>query len=204
MPNLLESKGSASNLLTLLDGVGVQSDMYYWRCVMGLLEIRIYPDPVLRKVAEPVVSFDESLDRLVRDMAETMYSAPGVGLAAPQVGVSRRVVVIDVNSPRRESLIVLVNPEIVEREGEITWSEGCLSFPDIHTDVIRARKVTVRAQDTSGAPLTLVGEDLLAVAMQHELGHLDGRLLIDGMSLIDRALLRRKMTRRAIEAAKPV
>lgn len=168
-----------------------------------MLEVRIYPDPVLRRVAEPVTTFDESLERLVRDMAETMYSSPGVGLAAPQVGVCRRIFVIDLRSPQRESLLVFVNPEILERDGEITWEEGCLSFPDIHTDVQRSQRVVVRAQDQTGKSFTLEAEDLLAVAIQHELDHLDGRLLIDNMPLVDRALLKRKMTQRAIEATKP-
>lgn len=169
---------------------------------MGLLEVRVYPDPVLRKKADPVEVFDEDLDRLVRDMADTMYEAPGVGLAAPQVGISRRLYIIDISSPSRENLLVFVNPEIVHAEGEITWEEGCLSFPDVHTDVKRSRNVRLSAQDVKGRPFTLEGENLLAVAMQHELDHLDGRLLIDNMSLIDRTLLKRKMTRQAIEAAK--
>jgi len=168
-----------------------------------MLEIRIYPDPVLRMVAEPVTDFDEKLARLVQDMAETMYTSPGVGLAAPQVGVSRRLFVIDIASPSRENLLVFVNPEIIERDGEITWEEGCLSFPDVHTDVERARRVVVRALDTEGEEFELEAEDLLAVAIQHELDHLDGRLLIDNMSLLDKAQLKLKMTRRAIEAMKP-
>jgi peptide deformylase len=168
-----------------------------------MLEIRIYPDPVLRRVAEPVTDFDEKLARLVHDMAETMYGSPGVGLAAPQVGVSRRLFVIDITSPQRENLLVFVNPEIVEREGEITWEEGCLSFPDIHTEVQRTRRLVVRAQDVEGETFELEAEDLLAVAIQHELDHLDGRLLIDNMSLLDKAQLKLKMTRRAIEAIKP-
>lgn len=168
-----------------------------------MLEIRIYPDPVLRRVAEPVTEFDESLERLVQDMAETMYASPGVGLAAPQVGVSRRLFVVDISSPRQEQLLVFVNPEIIEREGEITWEEGCLSFPDVHTDVQRTKRIVVRAQDAAGAGFELEAEDLLAVAIQHELDHLDGRLLIDNMSLLDKAQLKLRMTRRAIEAIKP-
>lgn len=168
-----------------------------------MLEIRIYPDPVLRTVAEPVTEFDEKLARLVHDMAETMYTAPGVGLAAPQVGVSRRLCVIDITSPSRENLLVFVNPEIVERDGEITWEEGCLSFPDVHTDVHRSKRVVVRARDVKAEEFELEAEDLLAVAIQHELDHLDGRLLIDNMSLLDKAQLKLKMTRRAIEAIKP-
>jgi peptide deformylase len=171
---------------------------------MEPLEIRVYPDPVLRMRAEPVTEFDASLERLVRGMAETMYTAPGVGLAAPQVGVSKRLFMIDLRSPQREDLHVFINPEIVEREGEITWEEGCLSFPDIHTEVERSRRVVIRALDVRGEPFELEGVDLMAVAMQHELDHLDGRLLIDNMAPIDRALLRRRMTRRAIEAAKPI
>ncbi len=169
---------------------------------MALMEIRIYPDPVLRKVAKPVTLFDGELERLVSDMAHTMYTSPGVGLAAPQVGLSERFFIIDITSPRRESLHVFVNPRIVHREGAITWEEGCLSFPDVRTDVDRSRFVKVEAQDVKGRAFALEAEGLMAVAIQHELDHLDGRLLIDNMSIIDRALLKRKMTRQAIDSAR--
>ncbi|MBW2261993.1 MAG: peptide deformylase, partial [Deltaproteobacteria bacterium] len=124
-------------------------------------------------------------------------------LAAPQVGVSRRLFVIDTTIPRHENLLVFVNPEIIERDGEITWEEGCLSFPDVHTEVQRSKRIVIRAQDAAGAPFEMEAEDLLAVAIQHELDHLDGRLLIDNMSFLDRAQLKLEMTRQAIEAIKP-
>jgi peptide deformylase len=167
------------------------------------MEIRIYPDPVLRRTAEPVTEFDEGVARLAADMAETMYAAPGVGLAAPQVGVGKRLFVIDLASPQREDLLVLVNPAIVRREGEIVWEEGCLSFPDVRTEVQRSRIVEMKAQDVKGNHFTIEGEDLLAVALQHELDHLQGRLLIDNMPLVDRTLLKRKLTRQAVAEAKP-
>ncbi len=165
---------------------------------MAILEIVKYPDPILKQKTQPVGQIDEGIRRLIADMAETMYSAPGVGLAAPQVGSNRRIAVLDVtkaDEPR--SLIVLINPEIVAAEGECTWEEGCLSIPDCNEEVKRQKKVCVRFQNLDGEEKTLVGEDLLGVALQHEIDHLDGILFIDRLSRIKRDLLKRRLRKEA-------
>ncbi|MDH5673953.1 MAG: peptide deformylase [Myxococcales bacterium] len=166
---------------------------------MAVRTILHYPDERLRKVAEPVTDFDAELARLVDDMAETMYAAPGVGLAAPQIGVSRRVFVIDVATGDDEpsDLRVFVNPEILERVGEVQNEEGCLSFPGVHEDVKRAERVRVRACDQHGQSFELEAEALLAIAIQHENDHLDGKLMVDHLSLLRRRLVHRAMVKRA-------
>ncbi len=144
-------------------------------------EIVIWPDPVLKEIAKPVDAVDDTVRKLLDDMAETMYAADGVGLAAPQIGASKRLIVIDV-SPRQpdQKLIHLVNPEIVKVEGKMTYTEGCLSVPGEAEDVERASKVWVRALGRDGKPLEIVAEgDLLAVALQHEFDHLQGTLFVD-------------------------
>jgi peptide deformylase len=158
-------------------------------------EIVIWPDPVLKQVASPVDRVDDSIRRLLDDMAETMYAADGVGLAAPQVGVGKRVIVIDV-SPREpdQKLIHLVNPTIVEAEGKLIYTEGCLSIPGEAEEVERANKVRVRALDYHGKPFEIVAEaDLLAVALQHEHDHLQGTLFVDHLSSLKRELIRKRM-----------
>jgi peptide deformylase len=158
-------------------------------------EIVIWPDPVLKQVASPADRVDDTIRRLLDDMAETMYAADGVGLAAPQVGVGRRVIVIDV-SPREpgQKLIHLVNPEIVEAEGKTIYTEGCLSIPGEAEDVERANKVRVRALDYHGKPFEIVAEgDLLAIALQHEIDHLQGTLFVDHLSSLKRELIRKRM-----------
>jgi peptide deformylase len=158
-------------------------------------EIVIWPDPVLKQVAAPVDRVDDTIRRLLDDMSETMYAADGVGLAAPQVGVARRVIVIDV-SPREpdQKLIHLVNPEIVEAEGTMIYTEGCLSIPGEAEEVERANKVRVRALDYHGKPFEIVTEgDLLAVALQHECDHLQGTLFVDHLSSLKRELIRKRM-----------
>jgi len=163
--------------------------------------IRTWPDEVLRRKAEPVEAFDEELHRLVEDMLETMYAAPGIGLAAPQVGVARRVIVIDTSSRSDpEQVVVLVNPEIVEREGEVESEEGCLSVPDYSGKVKRARRVAVRGHDRHGRPALVEGEELLARALQHEIDHLDGTLFIDRLSPLRREIVRKKL-RKALAAS---
>ena len=173
-------------------------------------EIVIWPDPVLKQVAAPVDRVDDTIRRLLDDMAETMYAADGVGLAAPQVGVARRVIVIDV-SPREpdQKLIHLVNPEIVEAEGKMVYTEGCLSIPGEAEEVERASKVRVRALDYHGKPFDIVADgDLLAVALQHEHDHLQGTLFVDHLSSLKRELIKKRMTKlkqqRAEEAAEAV
>ena len=144
---------------------------------MGMRKIVTLGDEALRKVGKPMTKFDLRLWLLLKDMADTMYKAEGVGLAAPQVGIMRRVVVIDVG----EGLIELVNPEIISREGEQAGPEGCLSLPGRQGLVRRPMKVTVRSQDRNGKPIELTGEGFLARAMCHEIDHLDGVLYIDIM-----------------------
>lgn len=153
-----------------------------------------YGDPVLEKVAAPVTSFDEQLKKLVDDMFESMYAAHGVGLAAPQIGISKRIAVVDITFKEDENAkLVLVNPEVIHTEGKQTQNEGCLSLPEFREPVTRARKVTVRAQDLHGKFFETTGEDLLARAFQHETDHLNGRLYIHHISGLKRDLIKRKV-----------
>lgn len=169
---------------------------------MAVLPIRVYPDKALRTAAEPVKEITPEIQQLVDDMAETMYAAPGVGLAANQVGVLLRVFVIDVASEDEPSeLRVFINPEIVGREGEVTWQEGCLSFPGVSENVDRAAKVRVRALDRNGKPFELEAEGLLAVAVQHEYEHLEGKLMIDHLGPVRKRLVQRKMQKRPAATA---
>lgn len=168
---------------------------------MAILEIIKYPNVTLKTKCKPVTEINDRLRQLVRDMAETMYTAPGVGLAAPQVGHCLRVAVIDVtkaNDPK--NLLVLINPVIVAADGECTWEEGCLSIPGCAEDVQRSKKVTVHCQDLEGKTVEIEAEDLLAVALQHEIDHLDGILFIDHLSQLKRDLYRRKLLKEAREA----
>lgn len=170
---------------------------------MAVRTILHYPDKRLRQKAEPVREINDEVRALVDDMAETMYAAPGVGLAAPQIGVPLRIFVIDVAPNDAPSdLKVFINPEIVHREGQTTWEEGCLSFPGIHAEIERAAKVTVRAQDIQGKTFELVGEDLLAIAMQHEYDHLEGVLMIDHVSLLKKRMMERELRKRAAADAR--
>ena len=169
-------------------------------------EIVIWPDPVLKQIAKPVGGVDDGVRRLLDDMAETMYAADGVGLAAPQIAELRRCIVID-TSPRQEGqqLIHLIDPQIVRTEGVTTYTEGCLSIPGEAEDVERAAKVWVRALDYHGKPFELACTDLLAIAVQHECDHLDGTLFVDHLSSLKRELIRRRMKKlkqeRAVERA---
>jgi peptide deformylase len=159
----------------------------------------IYPivkfgDPVLEKNAEPVTVFDQDLKKLVDDMFESMYAAHGVGLAAPQIGISKRLAVIDVTFKEDpEAKLVLANPEIVHTEGRHTQNEGCLSIPDFRESVTRAKKVTIRAQDLNGKFFEKTGEELLARAFLHETDHLNGKLYISHLSALKRDLIKRKI-----------
>lgn len=148
---------------------------------MALLPILHYPDPRLHKVAAPVKRVDEKISKLINDMAQTMYAAPGIGLAATQVDVHLRVVVIDI-SEARDQLQVFINPEILRTEGEKVCEEGCLSVPGVYEKVTRAAKVTVQALDQHGQSRTLEAEDLLAVCIQHEMDHLIGRVFVEKLS----------------------
>ena len=161
------------------------------------LEIVKYGDPVLQQRAQEVTDFDEKLKKLVDDMFETMYVAPGVGLAAPQVGLLKRLFVMDCTSGRDASRkIALINPVIELEEGEQTGDEGCLSFPGIAFAVTRAKRVVVRAQDLDGSPFTLDVMDLEARCVSHETDHLDGELFINYLSPLKRDLVKRKIKKR--------
>lgn len=150
--------------------------------------------PVLEKRAEPVTVFDEELKKLVDDMFESMYAAHGVGLAAPQIGISKRLAVIDVTFKEDpEAKLVLVNPEIIHTEGRHSQNEGCLSIPDFRENVTRARKVTIRAQDVTGKFYERTGEELLARAFLHETDHLNGKLYMSHLSALKRDLMKRKI-----------
>ncbi len=168
---------------------------------MAIREILVYPDPRLREPGKPVETFDEEIRQLIEDMAETMYAAPGVGLAAPQIGVSKRVFVIDVAGEDDPSeLRVFVNPVIIATDGNQTYREGCLSFPGVSEDIKRADRVKVRAQDADGNSFELETDGLLAIAIQHENDHLDGVLMIDKLTPLKRRMMSRKMARAKDEA----
>ena len=159
-----------------------------------ILKIVKYPEPVLSQPGEPVTEFNSDLRKLIADMFETMYAAQGIGLAAPQVGVSKRVTVIDVSMGKDpKDRLVLVNPEIISSEGKLYEEEGCLSFPDIREKIVRAAKVRIRAQDEHGKWFEMDGEELLARCMQHEIDHLNGMLFIFRMSGLKRDLNLRKI-----------
>jgi len=174
---------------------------------MALRTILEFPDPRLRKRAETVTRFDAALGTLIDDMLETMYAAPGIGLAATQVDVHQRVIVIDLSREHNEPL-VLGNPEIPAREGEASTEEGCLSVPNIFDEIKRAAKVRVRAQDRNGASFERDFDDILAVCIQHEMDHLEGRLFVDYLSDLKRERIRKKLDKdrkerasRAVEAS---
>jgi peptide deformylase len=159
-----------------------------------IYEIVKYPDPVLAKKGEPITVFDDKLKTLVDDMFESMYEAQGIGLAAPQIGISQRLAIIDTSFRKKpEDKIVLINPEIIEREGSQYEEEGCLSLPDIRDKVKRAAKVKVRAQDANGKWFEMEGEELLSRAFQHEIDHLDGVLFIDRISRLKKDLTVRRI-----------
>jgi len=167
---------------------------------MPLLNILRYPDARLHKVAAPVTVFDDGLKRLVADMAETMYAAPGIGLAATQVDVHKQIIVVDV-SERRDSLVVLVNPEILEATGVSDIEEGCLSVPGIYELVERAERVKVRAFDRNGNPFTLEAQGLLAVCIQHEMDHLKGKVFVENLSQLKQQRIRAKLAKQLRKSA---
>lgn len=162
---------------------------------MALLKVIHFPDSRLRRVAQPVTEFGPSVQQLARDMAETMYAANGVGLAAVQVGVTRRVVVIDISASRDE-LLVLVNPRLVSAVGSQESDEGCLSVPEVYEPVVRAEKVVCQYQSPDGGEHTIEADGLLAVCLQHEIDHLDGRLFVDHLSRLKRERIRKKCLKR--------
>lgn len=170
-----------------------------------ILEILKFPDPFLKTKAAPVEGVDDGIRKLIDDMTETMYKAKGIGLASVQVGVDKRVVVLDVPGEHNEervqgkNLIALVNPEIVSSEGNTVYEEGCLSVPGFTADVERFSKLKVRALDRSGRPVEISAEGLFAIAIQHEIDHLDGILFIDRLSRLKREMIKRKI-KKALEA----
>jgi len=172
---------------------------------MAIREIRAYPDPVLRNKTARVEKVDESLDGLIQDMVETMHAAPGVGLAANQVGVPLQLAVIDLSAREdagdRHPLIVLINPEIISSEGTAVEEEGCLSISDFSEKVKRAAKVKVRAQDRTGKTFDLEAEGLLAKALQHEIDHLNGLLFVDRLSPLKKNIFKRRYRKAAAEKA---
>ena len=159
---------------------------------MATLDILIYPDDRLRKVAKPVEQVDDKICALVDDMFETMYDAPGIGLAAPQVNVHHRVVVIDV-SEHNDDPLTLINPEIISKGGEADGEEGCLSIPGIYESVSRAERITFKALDRDGQPYEKQADGLLAVCVQHEVDHLDGKMFVDYLSALKRRRIKKKM-----------
>lgn len=168
---------------------------------MAIRTILHYPDERLRQKAAPIEAITPDILALVEDMKETMYAAPGVGLAAPQIGVSLRLFIVDIAADDEPSeLRVFINPEIVAKEGKTVWEEGCLSFPGIHEEIERSAKVKVRATDENGQRFELEADELLGVAIQHENDHLDGVLMIDRMGALKRRLALRKMQKRAASA----
>ncbi|MCU7810217.1 MAG: peptide deformylase [Candidatus Thiodiazotropha sp. (ex Notomyrtea botanica)] len=159
---------------------------------MAILDILHFPDPRLRNKAKPVAEVDDSIRRLIDDMLETMYEAPGIGLAATQVNVAKQLVVIDLSEDKNEPLC-LINPEIIEKDGIEQMEEGCLSVPGIYEKVTRANHIRLRALDRDGNPFEMEAEDLLAVCIQHELDHLEGKLFVDYLSSLKRQRIRKKL-----------
>ena len=161
---------------------------------MTIRKIIYLPDPRLRLVTSPVTTFDDHLQTLIEDMFDTMYDANGVGLAAPQIGISLCLSVIDVVGDKSQQL-VLVNPEIISSIGQVEYQEGCLSVPGAYDTVLRAEKVTVRAQDRFGQPFEISADGLLGECFQHEIDHLNGKLFVDLLSPIKRAIARKKVNK---------
>ncbi len=159
---------------------------------MTIRKILQYPDPRLRRKALPVDAVDDEIRTLIDDMAETMYQAPGIGLAAPQIDVSKCVLIIDFSEAKND-LRVFVNPELLAQEGEQTTEEGCLSVPGVYDEVTRSEKITVRALGRDGKPFELETDGLLATCVQHEIDHLDGKLFVDYLSRLKRQRVRKKL-----------
>ncbi|WMS86001.1 peptide deformylase [Pleionea litopenaei] len=159
---------------------------------MALLEILEYPDPRLRTQAQPIEQFDDALQQQIDNMFETMYQAPGIGLASTQVDFHYQLIVIDI-SDNQDSPLVLINPKIIDKKGVEEREEGCLSFPGVYAKVERADQITVEALDREGKPFTLEADDLLAVCIQHEIDHIEGRLFVDYLSPLKRDRIKKKL-----------
>ncbi len=160
---------------------------------MAVLQIRKYPEPILKKKALPVQHVDDALNTLIDDMIETMYAAPGIGLAAPQIGVSQKVIVVDASTrEEKHPLMVLINPQIIEADGFSEFEEGCLSVPEYTAVITRAERIIVKGLDRTGSPVEIEAYGLLARALQHEIDHLDGVLFVDRMSTIKREFFKKR------------
>ncbi|MCP5278756.1 MAG: peptide deformylase [Thiobacillus sp.] len=166
---------------------------------MALLKILHYPDPRLHTVAKPVAQVDDAIRRLAADMAETMYSAPGIGLAATQVDRHIRMILVDI-SETKDQLKILINPEIVSKDGETVYEEGCLSVPGIYDKVTRAERIRVKALDLHGNPLELDADGLLAICIQHEIDHLNGKVFVEYLSRLKQSRIKHKLLKQAKEA----
>lgn len=162
---------------------------------MSLRTVLVFPDSRLRNIAQDITIFDEELKQLASDMIETMYAENGIGLAAPQINVSQRIITIDLSENQSQPL-VLVNPVIINSEGGQVCQEGCLSVPEIYAEVNRAEKISITAQDTDGKELSLDADGLLAVCIQHEIDHLDGKMFVDYLSPAKRQRIQKKMLKR--------
>lgn len=162
---------------------------------MAILDILTYPDPELKKISEPVDKVDENIITLIDNMFETMYAAPGIGLAAPQVGVLKRIIVLDIGERDggQGAPLALINPEIVSSEGETTFEEGCLSVPEYTADVVRAKEVKIKGIDRKGEAVEIDADGLLSIALQHEIDHLNGILFVDRLGLVKRDIFKRKV-----------
>jgi peptide deformylase len=167
--------------------------------VMTILGILTYPDPRLEQPSAPVKDVDAKVVRLIEDMAETMYQAPGIGLAAPQVNVHKRIIVVDV-SEERNHLLALVNPEIIERDGEQEFEEGCLSVPGVYAPVSRSARIRVHALNREGKAFEFDTDGLLAVCIQHEIDHLDGKVFVEYLSRLKRERIRKKLLKQQRQA----
>lgn len=160
---------------------------------MSILEIKKYPDEILKKKSSPVDNINGDLQHLIDDMVETMYAAPGIGLAAPQIGVSKRLIVVDVSTKEEQyPPVILINPEIIETDDFVDSEEGCLSIPGYISTIKRAEKIVVRGLDRNGKPLQFEADGLFARAIQHEIDHLDGILFVDRMSYIKREFFKKR------------
>ncbi len=168
---------------------------------MATLDILIYPDKRLRTVAKPVEKVDESIKKLVDDMFETMYTAPGIGLAATQVNVHKKVIVIDVSEDKSQPLC-LINPEIIAEEGTERCDEGCLSIPEVYESVERSEKVTIKAMDQNGDEYTLQADEMLAVCIQHEMDHLNGKLFVDYLSPLKQQRVKKRLLKNQREESR--
>ncbi len=152
---------------------------------MEKLDIVLFPDHGLREVCQPIAAMSDRIDQLIYDMLYTMYQAPGIGLAAPQVAVQERLIVVDVSEENNEP-VVLINPEIIQSKGKITWEEGCLSLPEVFAEITRPSEILVRGMNRDGKVIELEATELLAICIQHEIDHLNGKLFVDHLSPLKR------------------